>query len=82
MPDKIKNEVIDALIEKLKEIKENGKDLQINVTPDMINEVKLVDGTMFAQKNINIDIIYEQLYTKNENEILDTWKPYKKGDDK
>ena len=48
----------------------------------MINEVKLVDGTMFAQKEININIIYEQLYTKNENEILDTWKPYKKGDDK
>lgn len=82
MPDKIKNEIIDGLIEKLKEIKENGKDLQINVTPDMINEVKLVDGTMFAQKEININIIYEQLYTKNENEILDTWKPYKKGDDK
>lgn len=82
MPDKIKNEIIDGLIEKLKEIKENGKDLQINVTPDMVNEVKLVDGTMFAQKEININIIYEQLYTKNENEILDTWKPYKKGDDK
>lgn len=82
MPDKIKNEVIDALIEKLKEIKENGTDVQINVTPDMINEIKLVDGTMFAQKNINIDIIYEQLYTKNENEILDSWKPYKKGDKK
>lgn len=80
MPDKIKNEVIDALIEKLKEIKENGADVQINVTPDMINEIKLVDGTMFAQKNINIDIIYEQLYTKNENEILDSWKHYKKGD--
>lgn len=82
MPNKIKNEIIDGLIEKLKEIKENGKDLQINVTPDMVNEVKLVDGTMFAQKEININIIYEQLYTKNENEILDTWKPYKKGDDK
>lgn len=82
MPDKIKNEIIDGLIEKLKEIKENGKDLQINVTSDMVNEVKLVDGTMFAQKEININIIYEQLYTKNENEILDTWKPYKKGDDK
>lgn len=82
MPDKIKNEIIDGLIEKLKEIKENGKDLQINVTPDMVNEVKFVDGTMFAQKEININIIYEQLYTKNENEILDTWKPYKKGDDK
>lgn len=82
MPDKIKNEIIDGLIEKLKEIKENGEDLQINVTPDMVNEVKLVDGTMFAQKEININIIYEQLYTKNENEILDTWKPYKKGDDK
>jgi len=82
MPDKIKNEIIDRLIEELKEIKENGKDLQINVTPDMVNEVKLVDGTMFAQKEININIIYEQLYTKNENEILDTWKPYKKGDDK
>ena len=82
MPDKIKNEIIDGLIEKLKEIKENGKDLQINVTPDMVNEVKLVDETMFAQKEININIIYEQLYTKNENEILDTWKPYKKGDDK
>lgn len=82
MPDKIKNEIIDGLIEKLKEIKENGKDLQINITPDMVNEVKLVDGTMFAQKEININIIYEQLYTKNENEILDTWKPYKKGDDK
>lgn len=82
MPDKIKNEIIDGLIEKLKEIKENGKDLQINVTPDMVNEVKLVDGTMFAQREININIIYEQLYTKNENEILDTWKPYKKGDDK
>ena len=82
MPDKIKNEIIDGLIEKLKEIKENEKDLQINVTPDMVNEVKLVDGTMFAQKEININIIYEQLYTKNENEILDTWKPYKKGDDK
>ena len=78
MPDKIKNEIIDGLIEKLKEIKENGKDLQINVTPDMVNEVKLVDGTMFAQKEININIIYEQLYTKNENEILDTWKPYRK----
>lgn len=82
MPDKIKNKVIDDLIEKLKEIKANGKDLQINVTPDMVNEVKLVDGIMFAQKEININIIYEQLYTKNENEILDTWKPYKKGDDK
>ena len=82
MPDKIKNEIIDGLIEKLKEIKENEKDLQISVTPDMVNEVKLVDGTMFAQKEININIIYEQLYTKNENEILDTWKPYKKGDDK
>ena len=82
MPDKIKNEIIDGLIEKLKEIKENEKDLQINVTPDMVNEVKLVDGTMFAQKEININIIYEQLYTKNENEILDTWNPYKKGDDK
>lgn len=81
MPDKIKNEIIDGLIEKLKEIKENGEDLQINVTPDMVNEVKLVDGTMFAQREININIIYEQLYTKNENEILDTWKPYKKGDD-
>ena len=78
MPDKIKNEIIDGLIEKLKEIKENGKDLQINVTPDMVNEVKLVDGTMFAQKEININIIYEQLYTKNENEILDTWKLYRK----
>ncbi len=78
MPDKIKNEIIDGLIEKLKEIKENGKDLQINVTPDMVNEVKLVDGTMFAQKEININIIYEQLYTKNENEISDTWKPYRK----
>ena len=82
MPDEIKNKVIDDLIEKLKEIKANGKDLQINVTPTMINEVKLVDGTMFAQKETNINIIYEQLYTKNENEILDTWKPYKKGDDK
>ena len=82
MLDKIKNEIIDGLIEKLKEIKENGKDLQINLTHDMVNEVKLVDGTMFAQKEININIIYEQLYTKNENEILDTWKPYKKGDDK
>ena len=82
MPDKIKNEIIDGLIEKLKEIKENGKDLQINITPDMVNEVKFVDGTMFAQKEININIIYDQLYTKNENEISDTWKPYKKGDDK
>ena len=82
MPDKIKNEIIDRLIEELKEIKENGKDLQINVTPDMVNEVKLVDGTMFAQKEININIIYDQLYTKNENEISDTWKPYRKGDDK
>ena len=78
MPDKIKNEIIDGLIEKLKEIKENGKDLQIKVTPDMVNEVRLVDGTMFAQKEININIIYEQLYTKNENEISDTWKPYRK----
>ena len=50
MPDKIKNEIIDGLIEKLKEIKENEKDLQISVTPDMVNEVKLVDGTMFAQR--------------------------------
>lgn len=82
MPDKIKNEIIDGLIEKLKEIKENGKDLQINITPDMVNEVKFVDGTMFAQKEININIIYDQLYTKNENEISDTWKPYRKGDDK
>ena len=82
MPDKIKNEIIDGLIEKLKEIKENGKDLQINITPDMVNEVKFVDGTMFAQKKININIIYDQLYTKNENEISDTWKPYRKGDDK
>lgn len=82
MPDKIKNKVIDDLIEKLKEIKANGKDLQINVIPDMVNEVKLVNGIMFVQKEININIIYEQLYTKNENEILDTWKPYKKGDDK
>lgn len=78
MPDKIKNEIIDGLIEKLKEIKENGKDLQINITPDMVNEVKFVDGTMFAQKEININIIYDQLYTKNENEISDTWKPYRK----
>ena len=78
MPDKIKNEIIDGLIEKLKEIKENGKDLQINITSDMVNEVKFVDGTMFAQKEININIIYDQLYTKNENEISDTWKPYRK----
>lgn len=78
MPDKIKNELIDSLIEELKEIKQNGKDIQISIIPDMVNKSRHIDGTIIAQKNININILYKQKYTRNEYEIADTWKPYRK----
>lgn len=80
MPDEIKNEIIDGLIEKLKEIKEKGTDCEIQVTPMLVDESKLVDGTMFAKRNLTIDITYNQLWTKNENELGECWKPYRKGD--
>ena len=80
MPEEFKNKFIDSLIEHLEEIKKKGKDFEIKVTPDMINEVKLLNGTTYANRNINIDITYNELWTKNEDKITDTWKPYGKGD--
>ena len=81
MSDKLKvfkNQIIDNLIEELNKIKKDGKDLEINITPNMINEIRQSDGTVYAQRNINIDITYNQLWTKNEYEITDTWKPIKR----
>lgn len=79
MPDEFKNKIIDYLIEYLKEIKEKGTDCEIQVTPMLVDESKLVDGTMFAKRNLTIDITYNQLWTKNENELGECWKPYRKG---
>lgn len=74
---KLNFKLIDELIEVLKELKNNAKNFSINITPDLVNEVKLVNGTMYAQREININIIYDTLFTKNENDIGDYWKPYK-----
>lgn len=70
-------EIINILIEHLKEIKEKGKDVEITVTPDLVDEAKLLDGTMYAKRNITIDITYNQIWTRNENDIGE-WKPLKK----
>lgn len=72
------NEIIDSIIRGLEELKNNKVPISIDCTPAWVQEVKLVDGTMFAKKNINIDITYEELYTKNENDIFDAYKPYEK----
>lgn len=75
---KHQQEVIDSLIEELKRLQEEITGFDITVTHDMLEQGKLVDGTVYAQKNININILYNQLYTKNENEITGGWKLYKK----
>ena len=74
---KLNFKLIDELIEILKGLKNNAKNFSINVIPDLVNEIKLVDGTMYAQREININIIFDTLFTKNENDIWDHWKPYK-----
>lgn len=76
--DKFQKNMIDGLIEELKKLKENGKNLEINITPSLTNEIKCADGTMFANKMLSMTIIWDELLTKNENDITDNWKPYKK----
>lgn len=79
---KKQTEVIDQLIDQLKELKTKVNTFKLTVTPDMVDEVKLVDGSMYAKRSIHIDIVYNQLWTKNENDFLDTWKPYKQEETK
>lgn len=44
------NEIIDSIIRGLEELKNNKAPISIDYTPAWVQEVKLVDGTMFAKK--------------------------------
>lgn len=79
---KKQTEVIDQLIEELKELKTKVNTFELTATPDLVDEFRLVDGSMYAKRSIHIDIVYNQLWTKNENDFLDTWKPYKQEETK
>ena len=79
---KKQTEVIDQLIDQLKDLKTKVDTFELIVTPDMVDEMRLVDGSMYAKRSIHIDIVYNQLWTKNENDFLDTWKPYKQEETK
>lgn len=74
--------VIDQLIDQLKDLKTKVSTFELTVTPDMVDELRLVDGSMYAKRSIHVDIVYNQLWTRNENDFLDIWKPYKQEETK
>lgn len=75
--DKFQKNMIDNLIEELKKLKENGTNIEINITPGFTDEIRCADGTMFAHKMLSMTIVWDELFTKNENNIFDSWKPYR-----
>lgn len=72
-------EIIDQLIQSLEELKKDAENIEINVDHNMQEVFSSIDGKIYAKKNVNIDITFNQLYVKdNWNAPFDGYKPYKR----
>lgn len=73
-------EKIDFLIQKLEDLKKDGKNIEINSVQNM-EEIcsSLIDGKTYAKERVIIDITFDQLYVKDDyNAPSDGYKLYKK----
>lgn len=69
--------VIDELIKSLQSLKGNAEDIEVNIDHNMQEIFSSIYGKVYAKKNINIDITYNQLYVKDRDNPFDGYKPYK-----
>ena len=71
----VQKAMIEQLIDDLKEIKQKAENVNINVEHDMKEVASSLSGENYAVKELHIDIVYNQLYKKNENDLFDFYKP-------
>ena len=72
--------VIDKIILCLQEIKNSNTDnITINYMPEILEIFNTGDGKVWGKKHLNIDILFDQLYTKDNKEGLGMWELYDKN---